>query len=78
MGYIIVLLSLYWAECVHIFYYELQWVLLATIKSGDYEKATSILQEKYTDLDLNCQDYVCKLAIYSASHKTVVSVFMVH
>lgn len=42
---------------------KLQWVLLATIKSGDHEKALSILQEKYMDLDLNCQDYVCKLTI---------------
>ena len=43
---------------------ELQWVLLASVKSGDYEKATSILQENCTDLDLNCQDYVRVYLVY--------------
>lgn len=38
--------------------FELQWALLATIKSGDCGVAMSILQEKCADLDLNCQDYV--------------------
>ena len=36
-------------------------MLLATVKSGDYERASSILQEECADLDFNCQDYVCIL-----------------
>ena len=36
----------------------LQWLLLACIKVGKYEKVWSIVREKYTDMDLNCPDHV--------------------
>ena len=37
---------------------ELQWVLLATVRDGDYKRVSSILQESCADLDINCQDHV--------------------
>ena len=69
------LVTLYWLNVhVCVWYFLPQWVLLATIKCGNYEKASSILQEKYTDLDLNCQDYVCKLAsCYNGNRTSVVN-----
>ena len=60
-----------WIQChVHVcllqyniifVHFELQWVLLATIRDSDHERVSSILQESCADLDDNSQDYVCIL-----------------
>ena len=53
----------------------IQWVLLALVKSGDYDRASSVLQEKCTDLDLNCRDYV---SLFVLNYILIMYVYIGH